>query len=146
MSAQTRTARGRPPTYGDDELQTLQRDTFQYFWQETNPSNGLIPDNTSAGGVPASVVREHRACLLEWHPRSGHYQVSGFGILVVFWPQRCCHNARPRRVPSVGFTRARPGRDPPGARELRELAPEKRLAGARLFRCPTQIAPILLTF
>ena len=33
-----------------------QRNTFQYFWQETNPSNGLIPDNTSAGGVPASIA------------------------------------------------------------------------------------------
>ena len=56
MSAQTRTARSRAPTYGDEELQTLQRNTFRYFWQETNPSNGLIPDNTSAGGVPASIA------------------------------------------------------------------------------------------
>ena len=26
------------------------------LWQETNPSNGLILDNTSAGGVPASIA------------------------------------------------------------------------------------------
>jgi hypothetical protein len=57
MSAQTRTAEGRAPTYGDEELQTLQRNTFQYFWRETNPSNGLIPDNTSVGGVPAIAGR-----------------------------------------------------------------------------------------
>jgi hypothetical protein len=37
-------------------LQTLQRNTFRYFWQETNPSNGLIPDNTSASGIPASIA------------------------------------------------------------------------------------------
>ena len=36
-------------------LQTLQRDTFRYFWRETNSDNGLIPDNTSAT-VPASIA------------------------------------------------------------------------------------------
>ena len=36
-------------------LQTLQRDTFRYFWRETNADNGLIPDNTSAK-VPASIA------------------------------------------------------------------------------------------
>ena len=72
--------------------------------------------NEPARRIRRYSVREHRTGLLEWHPRSGHYQVSGFGILVVFWPQRCCHNARPKRVPRVGFTRARPRRDPPGAR------------------------------
>jgi hypothetical protein len=44
------------PTYGDEQLDTLQRNTFRYFWQETNPENGLIPDNTSTGRVPASIV------------------------------------------------------------------------------------------
>ena len=39
-----------------------------------------------------------------------------------------------------------PVRDPPCARQPRELAPDKRLAGARLFRCSTQIAPIVLAF
>jgi hypothetical protein len=43
-------------TYGDERLQTIQRNTFRYFWQETNPSNGLIPDNTSADGIPASIA------------------------------------------------------------------------------------------
>ena len=38
------------------QLHTLQRNTFRYFWQETNPSNGLIPDNTSADGIPASIA------------------------------------------------------------------------------------------
>ena len=56
MSAQKSTTRRRAPTYGDEQLQTLQRNTFRYFWQETNPSNGLIPDNTSADGVPASIA------------------------------------------------------------------------------------------
>jgi hypothetical protein len=37
-------------------LQKLQRSTFRYFWCETNPENGLIPDNTSAAGSPASIA------------------------------------------------------------------------------------------
>ena len=36
-------------------LQKLQRDTFRYFWRETNSDNGLIPDHTSAK-VPASIA------------------------------------------------------------------------------------------
>ena len=44
------------PTYGDDHLQTLQRNTFRYFWQETNPENGLIRDHTSADNIPASIA------------------------------------------------------------------------------------------
>src|SRR5688572_16617311 len=52
MSAKKRAAR----TYGDEELQTLQRNTFRYFWEETDPENGLIPDNTSAADVPASIA------------------------------------------------------------------------------------------
>src|SRR5688500_6899964 len=56
MSPQRRTTRGRAPTYGEEELQTLQRNTFHYFWQETNPSNGLIPDHTSSEEVPASIA------------------------------------------------------------------------------------------
>ena len=39
-----------------DQLQTLQRNTFRYFWEETNPRNGLIADNTSADNVPASIA------------------------------------------------------------------------------------------
>ena len=56
MSAQKSTARRPALTYGDDQLQTLQRNTFRYFWQETNPENGLIPDNTSADDIPASIA------------------------------------------------------------------------------------------
>lgn len=42
--------------YGDEELHELQRNTFRYFWEETNPENGLIPDNTAADDVPASIA------------------------------------------------------------------------------------------
>ena len=56
MSAQ-KTAASRPAsTYGDNELHTLQRNTFRYFWEETNPENGLIPDNTGADDLPASIA------------------------------------------------------------------------------------------
>ena len=37
-------------------LQTLQRNTFRYFWEETNPRNGLIADNTSTDNFPASIA------------------------------------------------------------------------------------------
>jgi hypothetical protein len=36
-------------------LHRLQQDTFQYFLQEYNPSNGLIPDNTRVG-APVSIA------------------------------------------------------------------------------------------
>jgi hypothetical protein len=35
---------------------TLQRNTSRYFWEETNPENGLIPDNTAADDNPASIA------------------------------------------------------------------------------------------
>jgi hypothetical protein len=56
MSAKKRRARHSGGTYGDDRLLTLQRNTFRYFWEETNPENGLIPDNTSADHIPASIA------------------------------------------------------------------------------------------
>jgi hypothetical protein len=56
MSAQKRAARRPTRTYGDLQLQNLQRNTFRYFWEKTNPANGLIPDNTSADEVPASIA------------------------------------------------------------------------------------------
>ncbi len=56
MSAQKNPARHSGSTYGDDELQTLQRNTFRYFWQETDPENGLIPDSTAGGDTPASIA------------------------------------------------------------------------------------------
>jgi hypothetical protein len=37
-------------------LDKLQRDTFRYFWHETNPDNGLIADNTAADDLPASIA------------------------------------------------------------------------------------------
>jgi hypothetical protein len=43
------------PAFGDDELSALQRNTFDYFWKETNPENGLLADNTS-GEAPASIA------------------------------------------------------------------------------------------
>jgi hypothetical protein len=43
------------PAFGDDELYALQRNTFDYFWKETNPENGLLADNTS-GDAPASIA------------------------------------------------------------------------------------------
>src|SRR5260370_40210419 len=36
-------------------LDSLQRDTFGYFWHEANPTNGLIADNTTEK-APASIA------------------------------------------------------------------------------------------
>jgi len=41
--------------FGDRELYQLQKNTFDYFWKETNPANGLLADNTS-GNAPASIA------------------------------------------------------------------------------------------
>ena len=56
MRAQNSISRHIPETYSHDQLQTLQRNTFRYFWKETSPDNGLIPDNTSSKDVPASIA------------------------------------------------------------------------------------------
>ncbi len=45
----------KQPTFGDRELHTLERNTFNYFWKETSPVNGLLADNTS-GHAPASIA------------------------------------------------------------------------------------------
>ena len=55
------TKKGRPfgrraRSGGADQLPHLQRDTFRYFWRETNPENGLIADNTSSRDIPASIA------------------------------------------------------------------------------------------
>lgn len=42
-------------TFSDRDLYRLQRNTFDYFWKETNPANGLLADNTS-GNAPASIA------------------------------------------------------------------------------------------
>jgi hypothetical protein len=55
MSALKRAAR-QARTYGAGQLHALQRNTFRYFWEETNPENGLIPDNTAAEDIPASIA------------------------------------------------------------------------------------------
>src|SRR6476620_11418401 len=39
----------------DPRLEKLQEATFQYFWREANPANGLVPDNTRAG-APATIA------------------------------------------------------------------------------------------
>lgn len=45
----------RPRTRGDVDLAKLQRDTFGYFLEETNPHNGLVPDSTREG-APSSIA------------------------------------------------------------------------------------------
>ena len=39
----------------DTELEKLQHDSFNYFWHETNPANGLVIDKTEADW-PASIA------------------------------------------------------------------------------------------
>lgn len=39
----------------DTELEKLQHDSFNYFWHETNPANGLVTDKTEADW-PASIA------------------------------------------------------------------------------------------
>ena len=57
MTAKKRpTPKRHEEPYGEDELHELQRNTFRYFWEETSPENGLIPDNTSADDLPASIA------------------------------------------------------------------------------------------
>jgi hypothetical protein len=38
-----------------EDLDRLQRDTFSYFWERTNPDNGLVPDSSRTGGA-ASIA------------------------------------------------------------------------------------------
>src|SRR5438105_13588331 len=42
--------------FDDEKLDTLQRTTFRYFWEHTNPANGLLLDNSGPGRVPASIA------------------------------------------------------------------------------------------
>lgn len=42
--------------FTDEDLGRLQRATFDYFWNQTNPANGLLADNTAPGEVPASIA------------------------------------------------------------------------------------------
>lgn len=43
------------PTFSDEKLERLQRDTFSYFLRWTNRTNGLVAD-TSREGAPASIA------------------------------------------------------------------------------------------
>src|SRR5688572_1323865 len=36
-------------------LDSLGRDTFRYFWDLSNPANGLVPDSTKQG-APSSIA------------------------------------------------------------------------------------------
>jgi hypothetical protein len=40
----------------EERLHSLQKETFNYFWNETNPQNGLLSDNTLKAGDPASIA------------------------------------------------------------------------------------------
>ena len=44
-----------PEPLGEKALDTLQRDTFGYFLDETNRANGLVPDSTR-DGAPSSIT------------------------------------------------------------------------------------------
>src|SRR5688500_6223387 len=56
MKKKRTAARRRHRSNADASLPQLQRDTFRYFWRETNPANGLIADNTAAPDIPASIA------------------------------------------------------------------------------------------
>ncbi|MGH9907078.1 MAG: glucoamylase family protein, partial [Pyrinomonadaceae bacterium] len=43
------------PSLTDDDLAHLERDTFDYFANEVNPENGLVPDSTRQGS-PSSIA------------------------------------------------------------------------------------------
>ena len=43
------------PDFGETRLDALQRHSFEYFLNETNPANGLVADKTQPG-APASIA------------------------------------------------------------------------------------------
>ena len=43
------------PDFGETRLDALQRRSFEYFLNETNPANGLVADRTPPG-APASIA------------------------------------------------------------------------------------------
>lgn len=45
----------RQQSLSEDELEEIQRLTFDYFLKETNPENGLVPDSTRPG-APGSIA------------------------------------------------------------------------------------------
>ena len=73
MSPQKSAAKRPALMYGEDQLQVLQRNTFRYFWEETNPENGLIPDHTSADGIAHAARKlDKSAARKVIHLRSVH--------------------------------------------------------------------------
>lgn len=54
--ARAKPVRTRDEPLKEERLDHLQQETFNYFWNETNPDNGLIPDNTLKAGDPASIA------------------------------------------------------------------------------------------
>jgi hypothetical protein len=42
--------------HSDERLDTLQRNTFEYFWTQSDPATGLILDNTNPGECRASIA------------------------------------------------------------------------------------------
>ena len=53
----------------DAELETIQREAFNYFLHETNPQNGLVLDKT-APDWPASIAATGLAIFLEQPARA----------------------------------------------------------------------------
>jgi hypothetical protein len=51
----TKTSPTRKRALPVDRLSALEKGTFDFFWHETNPRNGLVPDNTSEG-APSSIA------------------------------------------------------------------------------------------
>ena len=51
-----RRTRTRDEPLQEERLHSLQQETFNYFWNESNPDNGLLPDNTLKAGDPASIA------------------------------------------------------------------------------------------
>ena len=44
------------PTFGQENLDALQRHSFEYFLRETNPSNGLVADKSKPGSPASTAV------------------------------------------------------------------------------------------
>lgn len=57
----------------DEELEKLQRESFDYFLHETNPANGLVIDKTAVNWHASIVatVSPMAAVHEEMHQRSG---------------------------------------------------------------------------
>jgi hypothetical protein len=54
--AKSKDVLARDVPLAEERLHSLQQETFNYFWKEGNPENGLLPDNTLKAGDPASIA------------------------------------------------------------------------------------------